>query len=248
MLALDAALIAVAWQSALAGPGAVSALERAALFFATWTVYLADRLGDIGGHRELSDIDLPLRHRMFRARSRAYVGALILVGGTGAILATQLPAEVLMAGGALALVTAGYLVAVQRIRTVRERPAVRLALVAGIFAAGCGIPGILRADVESLAAPLAVLAIFCWVNCAQIERIESRRAVDIPWVAAWLLGMAAAIWGMIFLGNLSVFAALCGSGLMLVATGWITRRSEPEAGGTWADAALFLPPALALLG
>jgi hypothetical protein len=262
IFALDAPLIAVFWQRVLMVPAAPTSAESLALFFAVWAVYLADRLLDARAMRLLPAGDLPYRHRIFR---RYWRGGLVALGfsvAAGIGCAFFLSAETMIAGCVLGLVVTIYLFGNQWAGKTAAWRWAKEAVIATIFAVGCGLSAVGTISVFPWLAGVAGLASVGWLNCLQIASLERafdlrigkaamgaesrfRRAVFtlIPGIlvgGAFLYAMAG------FAGSRGV-VAMGGAASMLAFTGLVAARRGSEAGGAWADAALLGPAVIASL-
>lgn len=166
VLALDAALIAVLWQAALACAIGVSLSTLAYLVLgcSVWLSYTADRLFDVA-HRSPSAL-LSVRHR-FAKRHRILLWQLwVGVLSVNLIAATQLSGTQLGQGSVLLLLCLLYTYLNQKFS---RRYFPKELCVALIYASGIAI-------LLPTTPPFTFLGLFaylCWLNCLVIAKKES---------------------------------------------------------------------------
>lgn len=110
-MSLDAPLVAVLWQAALARAHKVTLMPavHVVLFLAVWVIYMLDRVLD--GFSMPQDARLSIRHEFYR-RNRWLFLLLVIPSGVFALLflaTTEIPAGILWRGVALAFVVGLYL-------------------------------------------------------------------------------------------------------------------------------------------
>lgn len=184
LLCLDAPLAAAGWAACLEADRAGRGLpempqsNQAALFLATWTLYLIDRLLEGAGKREVRG-DLP---RMFLA-TRHRRGGWLLAGTTASLLlfavAPGLERGALCTGAILSLAVCLYyiLFRISRPRWMRASALPAKELIVGtIFAAGTGLMAAPGVPEPSLLLPLAAMGALFTGNCLLIARAE--RSLD----------------------------------------------------------------------
>lgn len=260
IFALDAPLIAVCWQRVLMVPAAPTSAESFALFFAVWAVYLADRLLDARAMQFLPASDLPYRHRIAREYWRGGLVALGFSVAAGVGCAFFLSPKTLIAGSVMGLVVGIYLVVNQWAGRSTAWRWVKEAVIATLFAAGCGLSAVGTIPVFPWIAGVAGLAAVGWVNCLQIASLEcafdlrvgkaamaaeSRFHRAVFTLTPGVLAVGAFLYVMATSGGSHAVAATGGAALMLAFTGLVAGRRGSEAGGAWADAALLVPAVIA---
>jgi hypothetical protein len=167
ILAIDAALIAVAWQAALASNtwAVLGWAAYAALGLSVWLTYMADRLFDVSSHR--LEVLISSRHRFAKQHSgllwRIWCGLLILNLG----IATQLTSLQLQRGVVLLGICLIYTLLNQKLS---RRFFPKEICVAFIYAGGVVlfVPGLI---------PVVTMLSFawlCWVNCLIIGVREKK--------------------------------------------------------------------------
>ena len=234
LLALDAPLVAAAWQRFLAArfAGAVPVAATVALAAAVWCVYLADRRLDAG--RGALDAD---RHRAAARHPRAYALAAAFAAAVALAAATQLTAAYWWHGLAVGLGVAGYLAAAHAAGGSALAGGAKELLVGVGFAAGVAVP----LSVEGLPAAawlpgVAAFAGLCWLNCQLIDRWESPGGRPPGIDGALGVGLLLAACVLPTAVGLAVAASVVG--LLAVHLGC---RRRPRVARVLADAALLTP-------
>ena len=248
-LSLDAPVVALVWQAWWARAAGVALLpaHRAALGFAVWAIYLADRLADVRGPERPDTATA--RHR-FSRRWRGALGFLLAValgGLAGVTLLGSLPSADLRAGLGLAAVVGGYFAWVHLVRAV-SGGWWKEAWVGAAFAVGTAV--FLR-DRLTMGGWIAVglFGAVCFGNCALITRWETAAAGESPRAGAFLRPACGGI------ALLAAGLALVGPGVMVVPVapvafaaaglrlldGPVARGWSPEARRVLADAVLLTP-------
>jgi hypothetical protein len=241
VLALDAPVVAVAWQLLLADAAHVAVPVAAAvvLGLVVWGVYLADRALDAAGGVARSD-----RHR-FAARhptAQVAVGCAALAAA-GALALLTLPFDYLEVGAAVAAGTAAYLVAVHAGRRLLGPGAKELS-VGVVFAAGAAVPlAAAGRPVGEWLPGVVAFAGLCWLNCALIARWEEPVTAPPRWVIAAAafatlaaLGAPREVASAVFLGAAALVALHAGRAAVPVRVARVL-----------ADVALLSPLAAAVL-
>jgi hypothetical protein len=243
VLAIDAALIAVAWQLALAGAldAPVAGPTVIVLALSVWLTYLADRLFDVGRrptHRLHS-----LRHAFAKRNQRRLwrIWGLILISNIILALTTLSPEE-LKKGGLLLLVCLGYTALNQKLsrQFFPKEICVALIYTGGVLVFQAATP------------PLSFaffFALVCLSSCLIIGAKE--KAIDIemqvhslaPIVAERWLGrclLALHITAILFapIGALALSLSFLGLGLLQI----LRPRISIEGFRALADAWLLIPP------
>jgi hypothetical protein len=260
VLALDVPVIAVTWQHLLAKPQSPGMVVSAALFGAVWTIYLADRWFDAKRFQKLPGVPMPLRHAFFQFHPRfllVLLGVVTVI--TSFLVAGFLSPAIWLGGGILALLVAGYFAWNQLAGDRWGRRWAKELLIGTLFAAGCGWTAILN-DLSALPATLA-LAWVAFLNCALIADLdrEADLAAGIQSLAAVPMlrpGRLVLLTAVSALALLAVFV-LTGLGrgvgatvavaVLLAGLPFFRRAFGTEAAAAWADFALFLPAAVALM-
>lgn len=260
VLALDVPVIAVTWQHLLMRPEAPKWFLSAALFGAVWTIYLADRWFDARRFRRLAGVPMPLRHAFFQQHPQLLLTLLGIVSTVSAVVAARyLSLSIWLGGGALALLVVVYFAWNQLAGDRWGRRWAKELLVGILFAAGCGWTAVLN-DPSAIPATCA-LAWVAFLNCLLIARLDC--ATDVaagiqslgarkhlrPGHLALFIGFSVA--GVLLLfafgERMPRDAAPVGVAFLLAGISIIKRRFGTEAAAAWADFALFLPAAVALL-
>lgn len=238
VLALDAPVVAAAWQRFLAGVAGspVSLGATVALGLIVWGVYLGDRALDAMRGANTSD-----RHRFAARHATALVrvsAAALLAGAAVAVL--TLPIRYLCAGALVAAGTGVYLVAVHAARGAALKGTAKVVLVGAMFAAGVAIP--LAAEgtvpVRDWLPGCAAFAGLCALNCALIARWEDGPAAPPVWLAP-LAGTLAA--GAALAAPPDIACAVLGSAAALAALHFARPAGATRAPRVLADVALFSP-------
>ncbi len=230
-MALDAPLVAVAWQRFLRWQfdPPPSVLVSAVLALTVWGVYLADRWLD--AKRGRLDAD---RHRFAARHPRAVAMAAALAFAAAAVGGWFLPREIPAAGVLVAAGVAAYLALVHVLGAGRD--GLKELLVGVGFASGVAVP-LMAAPVPAAAwLPSAVgFGLLCWLNCRLIDRWESATPVG---PSDYLLAAAVAVVGVLtparVAGALLVAVAL----LLAVHVGLAAR---PRVARVLADLVLLTP-------
>lgn len=158
ILAIDAALIAVAWQAALASNtwSVVGWAAYVVLGLSVWLTYMADRLFDVNSHP--LEALVSLRHRVAKQHSRLlwriWCGVLVLNLG----IATQLTSLQLQKGVMLLGICLIYTFLNQKLsrRFFPKEICVALIYTGGVVVF---VPGSISLGI------ILSLAWLCWVNC-----------------------------------------------------------------------------------
>lgn len=171
-LALDAALVAVAWYAALMCEQHLipSWSAAAVLGMSVWLVYQGDRWLDVRG-RSLADIPTQ-RHRLAARWRKSFAAVWIIVLLANVALAlTKLPVVELEAGFAVLAASVVYTIGIQPRAPRRITKELQIGL---IFAAGVGIFFAGRAveSVPWLVGSLTFFALVCFLNCALLAKWE----------------------------------------------------------------------------
>ncbi len=234
VLALDAPLVAAAWQRFLAArfAGALPVAATVTLAAAVWCVYLADRRLD--ARRGALDAE---RHRAAGRHPRAFAAAATCAAALALAAAARLPAAYWWHGLAVGLGVAGYLAAAHAAGGSALAGGAKELLVGVGFAAGVAVP--LSVEGGPAAAWLPSVAAFaglCWLNCRLIDRWESPGDRP-PWADGTLgVGLLLAAAALPDAVGLAVAASVVG--LLAV---HVTCRRRPRVARVLADAVLLTP-------
>jgi hypothetical protein len=252
LLSLDAPTVAVVWCSAFAASAGVklSLCVPVALGIATWMLYVADRLLDVG---RAPSKNLRERH-WFHARH-----ASLLLAGLGiAALALawigvrELPRDILRYESFLAAAALLYFAAIHLpiagLNVLRRIP-LKEVTVAVIFSAAVTIPAWAAAPHPShLLVAAVAFAVLCGLNCLMIEAVEeSSRAngVSAMFCERSLLVLAGASVGCALspwtAGEELPLFAVAIAGLLLFVLCRARARISPLTFRVTADAALLTP-------
>ncbi len=234
LVALDAPLVAAAWQRFLAARFAAELPVAAtvALAAAVWCVYLADRRLD--ARRGALDAE---RHRVAARHPRGYALAAACAGAVALSAATQLPAAYWLHGLAVGLGVAGYLAAVHAAGGSALAGGAKELLVGVGFAAGVVVPlGVEGVPAAAWLPSVAAFAGLCWLNCRLIDRWESpgRRPPGLDGALGVALLLAASVLPV------AVGLAIAASVVGLLAVHLLCPR-RPRVARVLADAALLTP-------
>ena len=246
VLALDAALIAVLWQAALASAMGlpVSTFAHLVLGLSVWLSYTADRLFDVG-RREPGSL-LSLRHRFAkRQRIRLWrVWLAILIGNL--LAATQLSGTQLKHGGVLLLLCLLYTCLNQRFSKsfFPKELCVALLYAAGIVVFIPGSPPI---------SFTILFAYLCLLNCLMIGTKETSVDAHLR-VHSMANGVHGAyrsplIWigaAVVFLVETPLQGALVVSFVLLGSVHLLRKQLALEAFRVLADGVLLIAPILVL--
>ncbi len=239
VLALDAPLVAVAWQRFLAARFGVTVPWAAtvALAAAVWGVYLADRLLD--ARRGALDAE---RHRLAARYPLAFAVGFLLAGGVAVVAAARLPVWYSWTGLDVGLGVVAYLALVHvAAGSVRRVPGAKELLVGIGFAAGVAIPlGHGGEHFQDWLPSVVAFGGLCWLNCRLIDHWEAPAPAHPAWSDGVLGG--ALVVGSVAL-PLAVGLAVAGAvlGLLAVHVGF---RHRPRAARVLADAVLLTPLAV----
>jgi len=247
VLAIDAALIAVFWQAALAAAMdlPLSMVAHLVLGLSVWLTYTADRLFDVA-QRDASTL-FSARHRFVkRQHVRLWrIGALALI--VNLVAATQLTGTQLKQGGGLLLFCLLYTFLNQKLS---RRFFPKELCVALIYAAGVAI-------LLPQPPPITFVALFsylCLLNCLVIGKKESRvdAHLRVHSMAGKLRGTV--LMPLIWLGALfAIFltaplkGALFASFVLLGLLHGLRARLTTEVFRVLADGVLLLGPLFALV-
>lgn len=266
VLSLDAPVVAVCWQDALARSAGVAlgGPERIVLGSSVWLAYAADRW--IEGWRLPAERVRTERHRFGQRRRwplfAVWVAVLLL---DVALSFRALTARELLRGAALLAAVSAYLLSHQLVHRRRRWRLPKEACTALLLGAGAAVfvvgPGGVRPGPLGAAASLFVL--LCFANCvlisiweAEVDRSHGetslaqqfRRTGSLARSLPWLIAGGAAAVAAASAGSRPAAACAATSALLL---GWVD-RAEPRLG--WArarvlaDAALLTPLFLPLWG
>lgn len=253
VVGLDAPLIALAWQAALAAAAGYDVRPREAVILAmvVWGIYAADRVFD--GMRLVVGPTAAARHRFGRDYRDLLTAVILVVGLVAAGLAMTLPAAVQAGGVGLAGVVAVYFGWNQLAGTRWGRGWLKEVIVSVTFAAGAGlVPLALAASPRVVAATVGFAGV-CYANCLIIARLERERdrARGERSIAAHFNSSArpglvvAAATGLLSLAGIALTGASPGgwgvalAAVLLLTTPWWERGAGAEAAAVWADFALF---------
>ena len=250
VLGLDAPVIAVVWQDAIAKAFGtpLPMAARTALFCAVWGVYLADRFAD----SRRSEAPLADRHLFANRHPRLVLifTAASLVGGVTSGL--YLDWKTWVAAAAIAVSTAIYLIWSHAPGLPRPAPLLKEAAASIIFALGCALVPALMGGTEYVAFWRAVglFGGLCLVNCSIVDSLSPGGKVrKIPFFCAAagvlaLLSLASIVPGR----NLSGFVPAClVAALLLAGAGGIYRWKGARFAAVYCDVALLAPLLIPLL-
>ncbi len=248
VLALDAALIAVLWQVALAN-ALGQPLEIAAcvvLALSVWLTYVADRLFDVA--RRPAEQLLSARHRFAKRHARTLWRIWALVLPINVTIAFLGLGEAQLKAGALLLVICLAYTALNQKLSRRFFP--KEICVALIYTGGVVV---FQPATVSLSF-VAFFALLCLLNCliigAKEKAIDAKMQVHsiVPMVAERWLGLCAlSLHLLVILVAPTGAIALSGSFLALGVLHLLRRRFSVESFRVWADAALLVTPLVWLL-
>lgn len=265
VLSLDAPLVAVAWQTALARAARLPLRGHHVFILgaAVWLAYAADRW--IEGWRLTSDQVLTQRHFFYLRwrRPAAAVWLLVLAAALAesfaALTRRELVAGLLLLGPVLI-----YLLSHQLIHREHPKRAPKEVCVALLFSAGvvCFTAAQRTSVLVEEAVPLALFALLCFTNCSlislwedEVDRAHEQTSLALqyprshglvrrlPWIIA-VAGAALALSGRPALAGVTWCAA--GSGVLLGALDSLHRRLGRQLSRALADMALLTPFVLLL--
>jgi hypothetical protein len=182
LASLDAPTVAVVWSMALARVAAVRLPVWVPVLLAlgTWAVYVGDRLLDAQRALRIGDTHALRERHWFHWR---YRHMLLPVAGAAAcacavLIMVEMPDANRERNSMLAAATLAYFGGVHLPHKPRWFPplASKELLVGVLFASGCALPTLLRADSSSRSEVLvaaAYLATLAWLNCYAIDRWEA---------------------------------------------------------------------------
>lgn len=259
-LCLDAPLVAVGWALLLAGEkGPVSLPGLAALFFAVWAVYLADRIRD--SRKGFDPPFEPVRHRFARRHPLVLTALLsFAIAGGLAVALSGLERQTIVAGVTVAFATALYFFAFGWTGKTKFAPRLpgKEMVIAICFATGVSI-GSGRIDPREWISPeTAAMSLLFLANCLVISRAEADRDRSFDPKAFFSQHERSSLWISVPLAlSASIGAWIMsasrpgvGTGLILcsAATWWINKW--PTGKSEWvqpaSDAILLIPWFIAL--
>jgi hypothetical protein len=188
LASLDAPTVAVVWSLALARAANVRlpAWLPVLLALGTWAVYISDRLLDARRAQRMGYTqELRERHWFHWQHRRTLIPAVCAAGMMcTALVLTEMPVTFCERNSVLAVAALAYFGSVHLPRKPRWFPALasKELLVGILFAAGCALPALLRADVAGRTGTLiaaAYLAVLAWLNCHAIDRWEGSQDARI---------------------------------------------------------------------
>lgn len=252
LVCLDAPLVAVTWMWLFAqmvgtaiAPGAI-----VVLFLTAWLIYLLDRLGDSLALDP--NVEISLRQRFCRRHREAWIlGIGTLAMADAVLIATQLNADVLLAGAGVGLAAANYLL-INRLRPGLWRALpLKEASVGFIFAAGTLVP--LASGWQSMIWPAWLLfGTLCSLNCICIAAWE--RELDLAQARVSIATQFPRARRMIAPALLLVAGAACAivpavtaSALLLLCVHHFRDELLPDTRTALADLVLLTPLAWAFL-
>ena len=254
-LCLDAPLVAVGWAILLSNSKHLHPPTLAALFFAVWAIYLADRIRD--SKTDSTPDGETVRHQ-FAEHHRGLMIALFILAILGGVFAalSGLQTETIVAGSGVATATSGYFVIIgwrNQNPSPRFLPVKEIA-IALCFACGVKIGAGTPHFVEWLTWDTLALASLFLTNCLVISKAETSRDRSIDPHAffatsstrseLWIVAPALLT---IVLGLYLAFTFCAGAGICLITCtaglAWINRWPKKRA--SWVQAAsdgvLILP-------
>lgn len=265
VLSLDAPLVAVAWQAALARAARLS-LQTHHLFIlgtAVWLAYAADRW--IEGWRLSPGQVLTQRH-FFYLRWRWPVATvwLLTLATAVTVAVVELTGAELVAGLLLLVPVLVYLLSHQLIHRRHPRRAPKEVCVALLFAAGviCFAAAQHPAVLLTEAGPLGLFALLCFTNCSlisfwedEVDRAHDQTSLALQYPRShdwlrrlpWIIAAAGAL--LAVAGNpalAGVNACTAASGTLLGLLNHAHRRLGRQLSRALADVALLTPLALLL--
>jgi hypothetical protein len=165
-LAIDAALIAVAWQAALVQTLhlSIGAFAYVVLGLSVWLTYMADRLFDVA-RRDPKDL-LSLRHQLAKRHTKPLWSIWLVVLAANLLFATQLNNAQFRQGAVLLLACLAYTLLNQKLS---HRFFPKELCVAIIYAGGVSV--FLPTDSISIGF-VAAFAFLCFLNCLVIGTKE----------------------------------------------------------------------------
>ena len=270
LLSLDAPLVAVAWYAffARAHHGKLSAPDAALLFLTVWIIYVLDRLLD--GRNSANIAALQQRHKFCKRHRAEFAAALVIAALACAfIVARYLAPSEIVSGLNLAAIVALYMIGVHASRGRIALLVPKEIAVGAVFAAGVALPFWSHAAklTEPAVLPWIFFAVLCALNCLAIECWEAPATFNerasgmqispfVRWALPRLNAIAAALALTAFLAAIllhsgaspfGVFWAVAFAALSLLAANLLKNKIPPALLRVLADAALLLPPAVALL-
>lgn len=272
LASLDAPTVAVVWSLAFAWvarmrlPLWVLALQA----LVVWGVYVGDRLLDARAGLRRACNELRERH-YFHWRNRVVLAPMAVAAACAAvgIVLRWMPLGAGERDSVLAVASLAYFTRVhagaitgeleslnRRVlnrRGVARRVLSKELLVGTLFTAGCALPAWSRAEWRVLAAPAMLFAALAWVNCAAIERWESRELPGRMQIVRMAIAIAAGGVGLAIVFAIrdprAAALAITGTASALLLA-WLDRRRERFASVTLRAAAdlVLLTPAVLLAG
>ena len=238
LLSLDAPLVAVLWQVLFARCLRASAktLPAVLLVLAVWLIYVADRALDAWSGRGCSP-----RHEFYRRRWRIVLPVWLAALGAGTWLAvTRLPPLLLERGVVLLAAVVLYFGAVHFAPESVRRAWPKEAVVGLLFALGASLEAWTQIRTAADVATVLLFFCLCWINCAAIEKWESRGGLGWP-VGAAALCVGAAAFLLLYDHRPVLGGAEMASALAFLALDRGRRRFSADALRVLADAALLSP-------
>lgn len=256
VVCLDAPLVAVSWQWLFARSFDVAIPPGgfAALFCTAWLIYLADRFGDsLAFQRQHAS---SLRQRFCLKHHRAWIVALVVVGGADLIIvSTRLDGRILVFAAPIAALAMAYLIVNQRRPGLWRLLPAKEITIGVLFAAGTIVA--LAPQFHSAATlPWLLFAALCSLNCISIavwerwlDEAQSRVSIAtaFPHVASYLPLplMLVAIASAVLVGSDSSYRALylciAASAAVLMFVHLARRRLQADVRTALADLVLLTP-------
>lgn len=219
---LDAPVVAVAWQDALARLTGVwvTPAERIVLFLSVWLAYAADRGLDVAW-RPAVRIRTE-RHRLVRRHVAAFVALWAIVFVVAVCVSVrELDAQALRSGWWLFGLVLAYLGVVQGVARAAIHGFPKEVAVAGLFATGTawfvGVRVLATnggASIMRLVAAAFAFALLALLNCLLISRVEyreDRARGEIAWLSRRTLRRVVS-GGTLLIATLALVVALVGLG------------------------------------
>jgi hypothetical protein len=244
LLSLDAPTVAVVWtvyasrSFGVALPWSASA----ALAFAVWMLYAADRIVDAARGTDLRE-----RHHFHRLHRHAFLGAILGSVPVLVLLLTLMPGTLRAAWMLQALPLGAYVAAVH----AWQLPSVPKEQLVGIFfAVTCFMPALLIDFSVGSVVAMLLFGALCWLNCAALARWEGSPRDTLDAATAWAsqhlqiacLALAILAGATLLAIHLPIFAlpvALACAGLGLL--DGMQRKMKSVHLRALADAALLTP-------
>ncbi len=246
-LSLDAPLVAIAWQNAVATQHATPLQwhHRALVFLSVWLGYSADRWFDAWRH----DRNLSQRHRLHAThRWPLFALWLLILAGSFALAFRTLELPTLLAGSCLALSAIVVTLVVQSDRLRHFQSIAKTVLTALLVTASVLLFTTTEFSRETLSSAFILFTLFS-LNCAfihhwdhSIDAVQEPHRNDQPRLA--ILGAAFSL-NLISIafafGNTSLAPFLISSTMLLALIHAARKKLNPETKRTLADLALLTP-------